>query len=47
ASDKTVHFGLAGETAIKTVEIRWPSGKVQVLSGLQINRPHEIVEPKE
>lgn len=46
ASDKRVHFGLGQEKAITTVEIRWPSGKVQVLSDLGINRQHGIVEPE-
>ncbi len=45
ASDKTVHFGLGRETKITRIEIRWPSGKVQVISDLGINRLHEIAEP--
>ena len=44
ASDKRVHFGLGGETAVQTIEIRWPSGIVQVLKhvhGDQILRADE------
>jgi enediyne biosynthesis protein E4 len=29
SSDRRVHFGLGGESTIKYVEIRWPSGTVQ------------------
>jgi hypothetical protein len=29
SSDRRVHFGLAAETKIDHVEIRWPSGTVQ------------------
>jgi enediyne biosynthesis protein E4 len=45
ASDKRLHFGLGAEK-LKSVEIRWPSGKVQVLEGLAANRRHDIVEPE-
>jgi len=45
ASDKRVHFGLGDATRIASVEIRWPSGKVQVLKEPAANREHKIVEP--
>jgi hypothetical protein len=38
-----VHFGLADDTAVDTLTIRWPSGKVQVLTGLTGDR-HIIVD---
>ena len=44
ASDKTVHFGLGKENKIGKLEIRWPSGKVQTISELAINRVHAIAE---
>src|SRR5882672_9064312 len=31
ASDKRAHFGLGTETAVTSIEIRWPSGIVQRL----------------
>ncbi len=46
--DKRVVFGLGKnpETEI-TVDIRWPNGQVQTVSGLELNRYHKIVEPGE
>lgn len=44
-SDRRVHFGLGGATAVKRVEVRWPSGTVQVLKDLAVDRIVEIVEP--
>lgn len=45
--DKRVLIGLGGngKPATIDVEIRWPSGKVQRLSGLKTNQYHKIVEP--
>jgi enediyne biosynthesis protein E4 len=34
ASDRRVHFGLGTASRVEHVEIRWPSGKVQVLKDL-------------
>ncbi len=47
ASDKRVHFGLGEESRIASVEIRWPSGKVQIVKEPAVNREHKIVEPAE
>jgi len=44
ASDKVVHFGLGGEAKISRLEIRWPSGKVQVVPEPGINRLHDVKE---
>jgi len=46
--DKRLIFGL-GHTAVPnevSAEIHWPSGQVQTVSGLAINRYHKIVEPQ-
>ena len=43
ASDSRVHFGLAGATRAD-VEIRWPSGKVQSLRQVPVNRVLEVDE---
>lgn len=43
--DRRVVFGGAGEGS--TLEIRWPSGRVQSVSGLSAGRYQEIVEAKE
>ncbi len=45
SSDKRVHFGLGAETAIRTVEIRWPSGIQQVLKDVQADRFLKVDEP--
>ena len=46
SSDKRVVFGLGTKTEPKvSVDIRWPSGLAQTVSGLEINRYHKIREP--
>jgi hypothetical protein len=46
SSDKRVHFGLGGESIIRTVEIRWPRGATQQIGNpkadqfLKIDEPH-------
>ena len=44
SSDKRVHFGLGQETAIKTIEIRWPSGAVQKLLNVAADRILRVEE---
>jgi len=43
---KRVHFGLGQENAIKSVEIRWPRGAVQVLENVPADRVLKIDEPQ-
>ena len=45
SNDKRVHFGLAGDATIKSIEIRWPSGIVQHLADLPVDRSIPIDEP--
>jgi enediyne biosynthesis protein E4 len=45
ASDRRVHFGLGGANGVQRVEVRWPSGTVQVLKEIAADRILEIVEP--
>ena len=48
ACDPRVRCGLgAGEVTVLEVEVRWPSGRVQRVSGPAIDRVHELVEPSE
>ena len=42
--DRRVHFGLGKEEAIESLEIRWPSGKVQVLTDVE---PDQILRVEE
>jgi hypothetical protein len=45
ASDKRLHFGLGSDETV-TVEIMWPSGKLQRLDSVKANQVVEIKEPK-
>ena len=46
--DKRVVFGLGKRPKEEChLEIRWPSGTIQTVSGLRINRYHKIMEPAE
>jgi len=44
SSDKRVHFGLGAETSVKAIEIRWPSGIVQVLADIPADQILQIDE---
>lgn len=37
-NDLRVHFGLGKNKAIKTIEIRWPSGQIDTLNDLAVNQ---------
>jgi len=41
----TLHFGLGTAASIDGVEIRWPSGRIQHITGLPVDRKHRIEEP--
>jgi hypothetical protein len=41
-----VHFGLGNNTAVKEIEIRWPSGIRQVLRDQPVDQILKIEEPK-
>ena len=43
--DKRLHFGLGQEKEISSIEIRWPSGKVQVLESVEADQILRIEEP--
>ncbi|HEY6065459.1 MAG TPA: CRTAC1 family protein, partial [Thermoanaerobaculia bacterium] len=45
SSDPRVHFGLGRATAIRSLEIRWPSGAVQKVTDARPGRYQKIVEP--
>ncbi len=45
SSDKRLHFGLARHTAADTIEIRWPSGIRQTLTGVNADQVLTIDEP--
>jgi len=47
SSPCTVHFGTGKQEMIDRIEIRWPSGMVQVLRSVRTNQVLEVHEPKE
>ena len=40
-----VHFGLGSASKVDDVEIRWPSGRVQRLTGVAVDRVVDVTEP--
>ena len=44
-NDPRVHFGLANSPVVDKIEIKWPSGKLQVLDNVKINQILAIKEP--
>jgi enediyne biosynthesis protein E4 len=46
SSDRRVHFGLGPESAIASIEIRWPGGQVQTLSDVKVDQILRVREPE-
>lgn len=44
-NDPRIHFGLGQNQVIDKIEIKWPSGKVQVLENIKANQILEVKEP--
>ncbi len=44
SSDRRVHFGLGSDRRIREIELRWPSGKTQVLRDVGADQVLKIVE---
>jgi hypothetical protein len=45
SSDRRVHFGLGREKLVRTIEIKWPSGSIQVLRDVRADQILTIREP--
>jgi len=43
-NDHRMHFGIAGASKVDSVEIKWPSGKMQRLEDLEANQILTVVE---
>lgn len=43
-SDTRVHFGLGTATTIDSLEIRWPSGKVETFNSLSVDKFYSVLE---
>jgi hypothetical protein len=46
-SSNTLHFGLGDRAKVDRAEIRWPSGRSNVIENPELNKLHKITEPKE
>ena len=44
-NDPRMHFGLSKNVMIEQIEIKWPSGKVQVLNNIKANQILTVKEP--
>jgi hypothetical protein len=44
SNDVRVHFGLGADTVIKEIELKWPSGTVQVLHDLKADQILTVTE---
>jgi hypothetical protein len=45
ASEKRVHFGLGADRSAREIEVRWPSGRRQVLRDVPADQVLEVKEP--
>jgi hypothetical protein len=43
-NQRRLHFGLGKQTQVEKVEIRWPSGKIQILTAPELNKVHRLKE---
>jgi hypothetical protein len=44
-NDPRIHFGLAGNEMVEKIEIKWPSGKIQILENVKANQILNVKEP--
>ena len=45
AQDKRLYFGLGREGSVRSVEIKWPGGKKQVIANPAVRKIVEVTEP--
>jgi hypothetical protein len=44
SSDRRLHFGLGKEKVVRTIEVRWPSGTIQLLKDAKADQVLTIKE---
>ncbi len=44
-NQRRLHFGLGGGANVDKIVVRWPSGRVEERTGLEVNRLHTLKEP--
>jgi hypothetical protein len=47
SSDKRVHFGLGAEKLVRSLEIRWPRGRIQRLDNVAADQFLKVEEPRQ
>jgi hypothetical protein len=45
-NQRRIHFGLGARESIDSIEIRWPTGKTQVLKDLPVDQIHKVREER-
>ncbi|MGB2605868.1 MAG: ASPIC/UnbV domain-containing protein [Terracidiphilus sp.] len=45
-NDLRTHFGLGAATKIDSIEIRWPSGTIDVIKHLEVDKFYSVLEGK-
>ena len=45
-NDSRIHFGLLKNETVEKIEIKWPSGKVQILNNIKANQILTVKEPE-
>ena len=45
-NDSRIHFGLSKNDSIERIEIKWPSGKLQILENIKANKILTVEEPE-
>lgn len=44
-NDSRIHFGLGEDAVVDKIEIKWPSGKFQVIEDINVNQILKVIEP--
>ena len=44
AGELRLHFGLGGESQLRDVVVRWPTGETQEFGDLSADQEHELIE---
>jgi hypothetical protein len=44
-NDPRIHFGIGKAESVESIEVRWPSGKVQLIGNTKANQILKVVEP--
>ncbi|MEZ6117526.1 MAG: FG-GAP-like repeat-containing protein [Pirellulaceae bacterium] len=47
ANEEVLHFGLGKSTQVSSIQVAWPSGKVQTINDVAVDQHVSIVEPSE